>query len=56
MVWIPGRDEVPMALSYLGDLKGITVRAYGEATKALMGFKAGDLIGVRGRRWRPPPC
>src|SRR3989304_6044932 len=48
MVWIPGRDEVPMALSYLGELKGITVRAYGEATKALMGFKPGDLIGVRG--------
>lgn len=48
MVWIPGRDEVPMALSYLGDLKGITVRAYGDATKALMGFKPGDLIGVRG--------
>ncbi len=48
MVWIPGRDEVPMALSYLGDLKGITVRAYGEATKALMGFEPGALIGVRG--------
>ncbi len=48
MVWIPGRDEVPMALSYLGELKGITVRAYGDATKALMGFKPGDLIGVRG--------
>jgi len=36
MVWIPGHDEVPMALSYLGDMKGITVRAYGDATKALL--------------------
>ena len=48
MVWIPGHDEVPMALSYLGDLKGITVRAYGDATKALLKMKRGDLIGVRG--------
>ncbi len=48
MVWIPGHDEVPMALSYLGELKGITVRAYGDATKALLGFAAGRRIGVRG--------
>src|SRR3989475_11773573 len=48
MVWSPGHDEVPMALSYLGDLKGITVRAYGDATKALLKMNRGDLIGVRG--------
>jgi len=48
MVWIPGHDEVPMALSYLGDVKGITVRAYGDATQALLKFTAGDLLGVRG--------
>src|SRR3989454_1607077 len=48
MVWIPGHDEVPMALSYLGDLKGITVRAYGDATKALLASKPGDWVGVRG--------
>src|SRR3989442_12907357 len=48
MVWIPGHDEVPMALSYLGDLKGITVRAYGGATKALLASKPGDWGGVRG--------
>ncbi len=48
MVWIPAHDEVPMALSYLGPVKGITVRAYGDATRALQEFLPGDRIGVRG--------
>ncbi len=48
MVWIPKHDELPMALSYLGPVKGITVHAYGDATKALLGFRPGDRIGVRG--------
>ncbi len=48
MVWIPGHDELPMALSYLGDVKGITVHTYGDATQALSAFRPGDLVGVRG--------
>ncbi len=48
MVWIPRQDELPMALSYLGPVKGITVHAYGEATKALAAFRPGERIGVRG--------
>ncbi len=48
MVWIPRHDELPMALSYLGPVKGITVHAYGDATKALMDFLPGQRIGVRG--------
>lgn len=48
MVWIPGHDELPMALSYLGPVKGITVQAYGDATKALAAFRPGDRIGIRG--------
>jgi len=48
MVWIPRHDELPMALSYLGPIKGITVHAYGDATKAFASFKPGDRIGVRG--------
>ncbi len=48
MVWIPRYDELPMALSYLGGVKGITVRDYGDATHALAAFSAGDRIGVRG--------
>ena len=48
MVWIPHHDELPMALSYLGPVKGITVHAYGDATKAFLDFRPGDRIGVRG--------
>lgn len=48
MVWIPRYDELPMALSYLGPVKGITVRDYGDATHALAAFSASERIGVRG--------
>jgi dihydroorotate dehydrogenase electron transfer subunit len=37
-----------MALSYLGAVKGITVRDYGDATHVLAAFNPGDRIGVRG--------
>lgn len=48
MVWIPRYDELPMAMSYLGAVKGITVQDYGDATHAFATFSAGDQIGVRG--------
>ncbi|MDD5511591.1 MAG: dihydroorotate dehydrogenase electron transfer subunit, partial [Dehalococcoidales bacterium] len=48
MVWIPGIDEIPMSVSYIGKLKGITVRAVGGATKSLTSLKVGDKIGIRG--------
>lgn len=48
MVWIPGVDEIPMSLSYLGERKGITVRRVGEATDDLCSLGIGDLIRVRG--------
>jgi dihydroorotate dehydrogenase electron transfer subunit len=48
MAWLPGVDEVPMSLSYLGDEKGITVKMIGEATKALASLDVGDRIGIRG--------
>src|SRR2546428_1027174 len=48
MVWIPRYDELPMPLSYLGAVKCITVRDYGDATHILAAFTAGDRIGVRG--------
>lgn len=53
MVWIPRYDELPMALSYLGAVKGITVRDYGDATHALAAFSAGDRVGVRGPYGNP---
>jgi len=45
MVWIPGVDEIPMALS---SEKTITVQKIGDATNALFTFAAGDKLGIRG--------
>jgi dihydroorotate dehydrogenase electron transfer subunit len=50
IVWIPGIDEIPMAVSYVldnGDI-GFTVKNVGEATHALHKMKIGDIIGIRG--------
>lgn len=49
MLWIPRADEVPMAYSYLENPMGVTVREYGDATRALAAHAArGYRIGVRG--------
>ena len=49
MIWIPGVDEIPMSVSYIGrNLKGITFKRVGNATKELFKLKSGDKIGVRG--------
>lgn len=53
MVWIPGVDEIPMSLSYVGLEKGITVHRIGEATEALHELRIGDAIGIRGPLGRP---
>ncbi len=45
MFWVHGVDEVPMSYSYSD---GITVRAVGDATEAMMDLEPGDLLGVRG--------
>jgi dihydroorotate dehydrogenase electron transfer subunit len=45
MVWAPGVDEVPMALS-AGN--AISVQRVGEATAALASMRPGDRIGIRG--------
>jgi len=45
MVWIPGVDEIPMALSAPN---AITVQEIGDATRALGMVKPGDQIGIRG--------
>ena len=45
MVWVPGVDEIPMALS---SPSSITVLKGGDATAALFAMHEGDLIGVRG--------
>lgn len=48
MVWLPGVDEVPMSLSYIGDEKGVTIKNVGKTTKALHLLKSRDKIGIRG--------
>ncbi len=48
MVWVPGVDEFPMSLSYMGEGFGITYQVVGEGTKALSRAAEGGVIGVRG--------
>lgn len=51
MVWVPGVDEVPMSVSFLGGSPfslGMTVQDIGEATHALCDLKKGSLLGIRG--------
>lgn len=48
MVWIPGVDEIPMALSQIGEESAITVKKVGEATGKLFEVKGGEKIGIRG--------
>ncbi|RXE55963.1 dihydroorotate dehydrogenase [Methanoculleus taiwanensis] len=45
MVWVPGVDEIPMALSATD---AITVQKVGDATAALFSLGVGDQIGIRG--------
>ncbi|HVP94738.1 MAG TPA: dihydroorotate dehydrogenase electron transfer subunit [Methanoregulaceae archaeon] len=45
MVWVPGVDEIPMALS---SGSSITVQDVGEATAALTALAPGDMVGIRG--------
>jgi dihydroorotate dehydrogenase electron transfer subunit len=49
MLWVPGVDEIP--LSVLDASRGVVsmaVKEVGEATRALLSMKSGDLVGVRG--------
>lgn len=48
MLWIPGDDEIPMSLSYTGELKGVTVKAMGATSRHIQSIRAGDRIGIRG--------
>ena len=45
MVWVPGVDEIPMALS---SPTSITVQKVGDATAALFSLKPKNKIGIRG--------
>ncbi|MHC4321875.1 MAG: dihydroorotate dehydrogenase electron transfer subunit [Planctomycetota bacterium] len=49
MVWLPGIDEKPFAVSYLSDdFFGITVLERGKFTKLLHKMEPGEQLGIRG--------
>lgn len=49
MVWIPGVDEIPLSLSGMdGTTKSVTVKAIGNATRAMHTLGVGDRIRIRG--------
>lgn len=54
MVWVPGVDEVPMALwGGSEEPLRITVEAKGDCTRALCALGSSDLIGIRGPYGQP---
>ncbi len=48
MVWIPGIDEFPMSISYIGNLKGFTVKKIGAGTSRMHDLHVGDRLWIRG--------
>ncbi len=49
MVWVPGVGEIPLSLSTIkGRRKSITVKRYGIVSQALLKYKPGDRIFLRG--------
>lgn len=49
MLWLPGVDEVPMSVSHIGrDEIGVTIKAVGEATKAICSLQKGCRARLRG--------
>ncbi|MGI0052863.1 MAG: dihydroorotate dehydrogenase electron transfer subunit [Thermoplasmata archaeon] len=48
MVWLPGEDELPMSLSYVGARKGITIKRMGASSGRFRELSVGGLLGIRG--------
>lgn len=48
MIWIPGVGEIPMSLSSTGEEKAVTVKEYGETSRALRTLGKGDRLFLRG--------
>lgn len=48
MAWLPGVDEIPLALSRIGETMAITVYAVGECSTAVAGLQKGAPFAVRG--------
>lgn len=48
MLWIPGDDEIPMSLSYVGRRKGVTVKVMGSTSRNIQSLSVGSQVGIRG--------
>jgi dihydroorotate dehydrogenase electron transfer subunit len=48
MVWLPGEDELPMSLSYVGATKGVTIKSMGASSDRLRRVPVGTPLGIRG--------
>ena len=48
MLWVPGDDELPMSLSWVGSRKGVTVKAMGDTSRRILDIPLGARLGVRG--------
>ncbi len=48
MVWVPGKSEIPMSLSMIGEEKCLTVKKYGDTSNVLAATKPGERIFLRG--------
>ncbi|MEM3492837.1 MAG: dihydroorotate dehydrogenase electron transfer subunit [Thermoplasmata archaeon] len=48
MVWDGVGEEVPMSFSYIGKIKGITVKKVGKTTELLHQRKCGEKLRIRG--------
>ena len=49
MVWVPGVDVLPMALSYTtGTRNGVTFKRMGDTSERVQRIGPGTLLGVRG--------
>ncbi|MEM3676159.1 MAG: dihydroorotate dehydrogenase electron transfer subunit, partial [Thermoplasmataceae archaeon] len=53
MVWVPGVGEIPISFSHTGNLKGITIKAYGPTSRAMIDLHEGDRIFIRGPYGKP---
>ncbi len=48
MLWLPGVDEFPMSISYIGEIKGFTVKKVGAGTSRMHSMHEGDKLWLRG--------
>ena len=48
MVWVPGDDELPMSLAFVGPRKGVTVKAMGATSRRILDIPVGARLGIRG--------